>query len=54
MPKDNPSDIATWTGQAHYLLQKRSDVGSMSHIINNWQTCFLNNIVGVVEYEATK
>jgi hypothetical protein len=44
MVKDNPSEMATWTGQgiAHYSGQKRKGCrfGILSHTICNWQTCF--------------
>ena len=57
MTKDDPSEMATWTGEgiAHYSGQKRRDVGSIfcrtSSTTDN-KLAFLNNIVGVFEYEA--
>jgi hypothetical protein len=58
MAKDDPSEMATWTGQgiAHYSGQKRRDVGSIFCRISSSTTgnklAFLNNMVGVFEYEA--
>jgi hypothetical protein len=62
MAKDNPSKMATWTGQgiAHYSGQKRRDVGSIfcrtssssSSSTTSGKLAFLNNMVGVFEYEA--
>ena len=56
MAKDNPSEMAAWTGQgiAHYSGQKRRDVGSVFCRIPSSSTTgkltFLNNLVGVFEY----
>jgi hypothetical protein len=56
MAKDDPSEIATWTGHgiAHYSGQKRRDVGSIFCRTSSTtgKLAFLNNIVGVCEYEA--
>ena len=56
MAKDNPSEMAAWTGQgiAHYSGQKRRDVGSVFCRTPSSSTTgkltFLNNLVGVFEY----
>jgi hypothetical protein len=56
MVKDNPGEIAMWAGQgiAHYLGQKRRDVGSVfcSTASTSGKLAFLNNMVGVFEYET--
>ena len=56
MVKDDPSEMATWTGQgiAHYSGQKRIDVGSVfCHTSSTTgKLTFLNNMVGVFEYKA--
>jgi hypothetical protein len=54
MLKDDKAATATWIGKgiAHYQGQIRRDVGSVffrSH--NNGKLAFLNNMVGVFEYE---
>src|SRR5919108_3859181 len=49
------SETATWTGQgiAHYSGQTRRDVGSIfCRTSSNGKLAFLNNMVGVFEYEA--
>jgi hypothetical protein len=50
------SETAAWTGQgiAHYSGQRRRDVGSIFCRItsSNGKLAFLNNMVGVFEYEA--
>ena len=51
----NGGETATWTGQgiAHYSGQTRRDVGSIfCRASSNGKLAFLNNIVGVFEYEA--
>ena len=49
-------ETATWTGQgiAHYSGQTRRDVGSIfcSTSNSNGKLAFLNNMVGVFEYES--
>jgi hypothetical protein len=48
-------ETATWTGQgiAHYSSQTRRDVGSIfCRTSSNGKLAFLNNMVGVFEYEA--
>jgi len=49
-------ETATWTGQgiAHYSGQTRRDVGSIfcRTISSNGKLAFLNNMVGVFEYES--
>jgi hypothetical protein len=54
MTKDDPYDMAVWTGQgiAHYSGQKRRDVGSVfcRTSLTTGQLAFLNNMVGVFEY----
>ena len=57
MAKDDPSEMATWTGQgiAHYSGQKRRDVGSVicsTSSTTSGKLAFLNNLVGVFEYEG--
>ena len=56
MVKDNPSEMAIWTGQgiAHYSGQKRRDVGSVFCRTPSatGKLAFLNNMVGVFEYET--
>jgi len=56
MAKGDPSETATWTGQgiAHYLGQKRRDVGSVFRRTSSTtgKFAFLNNMVGVFEYET--
>ena len=61
MIKDGSGEIATWTGQgiAHYSGQKRRDVGSVfcrtppsSSTTTAGKLAFLNNLVGVFEYEV--
>jgi hypothetical protein len=60
MGSDNNSngggdETATWTGQgiAHYSGQRRRDVGSIfCRTSSNGKLAFLNNIVGIFEYEA--
>ena len=51
----NGGEIATWTGQgiAHYTGQTRRDVGSIfCRTSSNGKLAFLNNMVGVFEYES--
>jgi hypothetical protein len=51
----NNGETATWTGQgiAHYSGQRRRDVGSIfCRTSSNGKLAFLNNIVGIFEYEA--
>ena len=53
--EDGSSETATWTGQgiAHYSGQTRRDVGSIfCRTSSNGKLAFLNNMVGVFEYEA--
>ena len=48
-------ETATWTGQgiAHYSGQTRRDVGSIfCRTSSNGKLAFLNNMVGVFEYES--
>lgn len=48
-------ETATWTGQgiAHYSGQTRRDVGSIfCRTSSNGKLAFLNNMVGVFEFEA--
>jgi hypothetical protein len=48
-------ETATWTGQgiAHYSGQRRRDVGSIfCRTSSNGKLAFLNNMVGIFEYEA--
>ncbi len=48
-------ETATWTGQgiAHYSVQRRRDVGSIfCRTSSNGKLAFLNNMVGVFEYES--
>jgi hypothetical protein len=56
MAKDDPSEMATWTGQgiAHYSGQKRRDIGSVfcRTSSTSGKLAFLNNLVGVFEYEV--
>jgi hypothetical protein len=56
MAKDDPGEMATWTGQgiAHYSGQKRRDVGSVFCRTSSTtgKLAFLNNIVGVFEYDT--
>jgi hypothetical protein len=56
MVKENPSEIATWSGQgiAYYSGQKRRDVGSVfcRTPSTSGKLAFLNNMVGVFEYET--
>jgi hypothetical protein len=56
MVKDDPSEMATWTGQgiAHYSGQKRRDIGSVFCRTPSarGKLAFLNNMVGVFEYET--
>jgi hypothetical protein len=57
MAKDDPSQIATWTGQgiAHYSGQKRRDVGSVFCSTSSstaGKLAFLNNMVRVFESET--
>jgi hypothetical protein len=57
MAIDDPSEMATWTGQgiAHYSGQKRKDVGSVfcrTSSTTSGKLAFLNNMVGVFEYET--
>ena len=56
MVKDDPSEMATWTGQgiAYYSGQKRRDVGSVFCRTSSatGKLAFLNNMVGVFEYET--
>jgi hypothetical protein len=50
-------ETATWTGQgiAHYSGQTRRDVGSIfCRTSSNGKLAFLNNMVGVFEYEANE
>ena len=54
MTKDG-SEMATWTGQgiAHLSGKKRTDRGSVfCRTSSKGKLAFLNNIVGVFEYEA--
>ena len=55
MTKDDGSEMVTWT--RHQLEQRRRDVGSIfcstSSTTGN-KLAFLNNIVGVFEYDADK
>ena len=54
MTKDSP-EMATWTGQgiAHLSGNKRTDRGSVfCSTSSKGKLAFLNNIVGVFEYEA--
>jgi len=53
MTKDG-SEMATWTGQgiAHVSGNKRTDRGSVFCTSSKGKLAFLNNIVGVFEYEA--
>ena len=59
MAKDDGSEMVTWTGHGtgHQLEQRRRDVGSIfcctSSTTGN-KLAFLNNIVGVFEYDADK
>jgi hypothetical protein len=51
----NNGETATWTGQgiARYSGQRRRDVGSIfCRTSSNGKLAFLNNMVGVFEYEA--
>jgi hypothetical protein len=53
--EDGNGEIATWTGQgiAHYTGQTRRDVGSIfCRTSSNGKLAFLNNMVGVFEYET--
>src|ERR687889_2056686 len=53
--EDRNGEIATWTGQgiAHYTGQTRRDVGSIfCRTSSNGKLAFLNNMVGVFEYET--
>jgi hypothetical protein len=56
MAIDDPSEMATWTGQgiAHYSGQKRRDVGSVfcRTSTTNSKLDFLNNMVGLFEYQT--
>ena len=56
MTKSSDSnETATWTGQgiAHYSGQTRRDVGSIfCRTSSNGKLAFLNNMVGVFEYES--
>jgi hypothetical protein len=57
MTKEGSGDgeTATWTGQgiAHYSGQTRRDVGSIfCRTTSNGKLAFLNNMVGVFEYES--
>jgi hypothetical protein len=56
MTKNSDSnETATWTGQgiAHYSSQIRRDVGSIfCRTSSNGKLAFLNNMVGVFEYES--
>jgi hypothetical protein len=57
MTKDDSNETATWTGQeiAHYSGRKRRDVGSVFCSTSSSTTGklgFLNNVVGVFEYEV--
>jgi hypothetical protein len=58
MTKDGSNETATWTGQgiAHYSGRKRRDVGSVfcstSSSTTTGKLGFLNNVVGVFEYEV--
>jgi hypothetical protein len=57
MAKDSSTGTATWIGQGigHYSGQKRRDVGSVFFRTSSSLTGkldFLNNLVGVFEYEA--
>ena len=48
-------ETATWTGQgiAHYSGQRRRDIGSIfCRTSSNGKLAFLNNMVGVFEYES--
>jgi hypothetical protein len=52
--KDDRAATATWIGKgaAHYQNQTRRDVGSVFFkSSNNGKLAFLNNVVGVFEYE---
>ncbi len=52
---NNGGETATWTGQgiAHYSGQRRRDVGSIfCRTSSNGKLAFLNNMVGVFEYES--
>ena len=57
MAKDDGSEMVTWIGHGigHQLEQRRRDVGSIfcctSSTTDN-KLAFLNNIVGVFEYDA--
>ena len=56
LSKDGKETV-TWTGQgiAHYSGQKRRDVGSVfcrTPSSTTGKLAFLNNLVGVFEYEA--
>ena len=49
------SETTTWTGQgiAHYSSQRRRDIGSIfCRTSSNGKLAFLNNMVGVFEYES--
>jgi hypothetical protein len=62
MTKDGSNETATWTGQgiAHYSANKRRDIGSVfcrsssssSSLTKGGKLAFLNNLVGVFEYEV--
>ena len=56
MAKDDPREMATWTGQgiAYYSGQKRRDVGSIfcQTSSTTGKLAFLNNMVEVFEYET--
>lgn len=56
MTKNSDSnETATWTGQGivHYSGQTRRDVGSIfCRTSSNGKLAFLNNMVGVFEYES--
>jgi hypothetical protein len=52
--EDGNGETATWMGQgiAHYAGQRRRDVGSIfCRTSSNGKLAFLNNMVGVFEYE---
>ena len=55
MAKDDGSEMVTWIG--HQLEQRRRDVGSIFYRTSSTtgnKLAFLNNIVGVIEYDAYK
>ena len=59
MAKDDGSEMVTWIGHGigHQLEQRRRDVGSIFYRTSSTtgnKLAFLNNIVGVIEYDAYK